>query len=671
MAATVPTIITIASGKGGVGKTNVSLNLALALVDEKRKVILLDADLGLANVDVLLGLATQYSLIDFVEGRCTWEEVMVTGPRSLGIIPGGNALDRLPQLSKSERRRLLEAVGHLKHFDAVIVDTSAGISELVLNFLQAAGIPILVMTPEPTSLTDAYSLLKVFQKRKPQAPVYVLANRVKTVDQAKKLFKRFGAAAANYLQTTVKPFGYIVEDPNVTTAVIRQVPFIYLYPNSPASRSLRRMAAQLSTLIGAPGKTGNLEALFDFSSPAAAAAPIRPETPPAAPPPPAREPEPAADGFDLEKSGDIVRLLIKEGHLSTSQAAYAHKVQTKLDTPQLFLDTLKDLGFVNEEQIRSTLLNNRTGIRLGSLLVELGHIDEKQLSAALNRQREIQGQKRLGEVLVENKYISEYDLTQVLSMHLGFPYVEPRSEMLDPKLMEKSQRDQLLLHRFLPVQRENDSIRVAMSDPLNATAMAAVKKMYGPNIIPLITMDRFIHDTLESYEYLKDSAKRQETSQTEIVEIVDQIILEALKKGASDIHVEPMKNRLRIRFRKDGSLVNHADLSKDLEPAIINRLKVMATANLAEKRRHQDGRILMDTKQTGEEVDLRVSFYVTLFGEKVVMRILTKKVELFKIEDVGMGSKMLDRFRDDALDSPTGVVIITGPTGAGKTTTLY
>lgn len=210
-----------------------------------------------------------------------------------------------------------------------------------------------------------------------------------------------------------------------------------------------------------------------------------------------------------------------------------------------------------------------------------------------------------------------------------------------------------------------------MADPLNSAAMETAERLFGANLIPAIALESSIKNALDIFENLETAEAEIETDQAEIVQMVDKLIKEALEKDVSDIHLEPFKNRLRVRFRKDGTLIHHTDISKDLEGAIINRIKIMASADIAEKRRHQDGRMLLPASQFGNEIDIRVSFYVTLFGEKAVMRILAQKPELFKVNDLGMSIKMLDRFREEALELPTGVILITGPTGAGKTTTLY
>ncbi len=163
-------------------------------------------------------------------------------------------------------------------------------------------------------------------------------------------------------------------------------------------------------------------------------------------------------------------------------------------------------------------------------------------------------------------------------------------------------------------------------------------------------------------------AVRLETESAQ-VQAVHRIISEAIEAGASDIHVEPMADRLRIRFREDGVLVQHEDLPVEIARGLTSRIKVLAGADIAERRRHQDGRMLFEHE--GATLDLRVSFYSTIHGEKIVLRLLNNRSSLLDIKDIGMASRMLQRFREDVLDVPSGVVLVTGPTGSGKTTTLY
>ena len=663
-------IITIASGKGGVGKTSISVNLAMSLLDEGRRICLLDADFGMANVDVLLGLSPEHSLLDVVENRCTLADVTLSGPGSIKIIPGGSALERMPDLNQEEKGRLLAIFQELRAYDALVIDASAGLSEQVLLLLEAASIPILIVVPEPTSLTDAYSLLKAYQKRGNRGPVFVLINQAKSPRHAARVYKKFKEVVDKFLTIAIEPIGFVMSDDRVSEAVSMQTPFVTLFPNSPASHCMRRIATTISSNHDAPGNAENLERVLsqsETSGPGGSAE----ESQSALPRQPDNDEKIDEQPEISEFSGDIVNLLVKEGHITLTQLDYANNVRQKLDTPVRLLELLKDLGYLSEDHLKETLIKNRTGIRLGSLLVEFGYISEKQLAMALNQQQEAQGRKRLGDILVENNYISEYDLTQGLSVNLGIPYIEPTLEMVDVKLLEKAPKQFFLTHKLLPINDEKGSVNIAMVDPLHRSASQAARRLFGADIIISITVQKYIKDVLEAYESLKTHKKRIETDKNEIVEIVDHLINEAMKKQVSDIHIEPMKNRIRVRFRKDGSLIHFLDLSKDLEPAIVSRIKVMASANITEKRRHQDGRILMASTEHGEQLDIRVSFYITIFGEKVVMRLLTKKAELFKVKDLGMGPKMLDRFKEDVLDLPSGVVIITGPTGAGKTTTLY
>ena len=155
------------------------------------------------------------------------------------------------------------------------------------------------------------------------------------------------------------------------------------------------------------------------------------------------------------------------------------------------------------------------------------------------------------------------------------------------------------------------------------------------------------------------------------VAIVDKLLAEAVSERASDIHIEPTHDRIRVRFRCDGIMMPHQDLPKEMAQPIVSRIKIMANADITEKRRHQDGRILYEETNSGMTIDLRTSFYVTIYGEKVVLRLLNKPNELLSLNDSGLTPYAYERFCHEALDIPSGVVIITGPTGSGKTTTLY
>jgi len=495
------TVITVASGKGGVGKTNISVNLALCLLNGGRRVCLLDADVGVANADVLLGLYPERSLIDFLETDCSLADVMIEGPSSLNIVPGGSALGRLTELREEERGRLAEGLHDLEDYDALVIDVPGGISDLVTRFLAVASVPIVVIVPEPTSLTDAYSLLKTCHQQGLGGPAFVVVNQAKSAKHAHKVYQKFEQAVQKFLQLPIEPLGYILSDSHVTEAVSMQGPIVDLFPDSPASVCLRRIAASIVSHQDRLPGPGALETLFgpEPSSPEAAG----PETE-SEPQPSGSESQGAASAsLARQSSSEIVSLLIQEGHISEAQAEYARRVQEKLDNPKRLLDVLKDLGYVQEEQVKETLFKNRTGIRLGSLLMELGYITEKQLNVALNQQAQGGKKRRLGEILIENHHITEYDLAQVLSMNFGLSYLEPKLNMLDFGLMEKASQQFFQNHRLLPLGVQDGQTRIVMADPLDKVALEAAEHLFGTSISPAITMRKFIHDALEAYDALR------------------------------------------------------------------------------------------------------------------------------------------------------------------------
>jgi type IV pilus assembly protein PilB len=194
--------------------------------------------------------------------------------------------------------------------------------------------------------------------------------------------------------------------------------------------------------------------------------------------------------------------------------------------------------------------------------------------------------------------------------------------------------------------------------------------MLGCEIEPAIGRKSVIQGTIDAIERggrLNTGVSDENTA----IAIVDGIIRDAAQMGASDIHIEPMRTHTRVRYRVDGAMMQHRDIPTELSAAVVSRVKVLAKADIAEKRRHQDGRMLFEDAQTGNTFDLRMSSYVTIHGEKVVLRLLDRRAELINIREIGMAPRMVERFCEDALDVPTGVVLVTGPTGSGKTTTLY
>jgi type IV pilus assembly protein PilB len=370
-----------------------------------------------------------------------------------------------------------------------------------------------------------------------------------------------------------------------------------------------------------------------------------------------------------DKLGQIVPFLMQEGYLNEKQVSYAVRVQSKLEAPKLLLDILKELSYIDDRHIKKVLRRHRGSIRIGNLLVELGYLRQVDLEASLEIQAKEVPKKKLGEVLVKHNFIKESALLEALSMQLGFPLAEPGLATIDPELIGKAPIRVYRSNNFIPLSIAGEKIMVAFAEPTNERDIETAKKFLGNNIIPAIASKQSIDDAIDRIKPGSKPLMTTSFGEESVVEIADSIINEAIKRDASDIHIEPREDRLHIRFRQDGVLVHYRDYPSALIPPLTSRFKIMAEADITEKRRHQGGRLMYN--KDGRYLDLRASFYVTVHGEKIVLRLLNRQSQLFDIGDIGMSPRMLQRFREDAIERPSGVLIITGPTGSGKTTTVY
>ncbi|MEG6617313.1 MinD/ParA family protein [Peptococcaceae bacterium 1198_IL3148] len=257
-----PRVIAITSGKGGVGKSNVTLNLALALADRGQRVVVFDADLGLANVEVLLGKKPQYNLYDFLYHGKSIDDIVMVGPKGIRIISGGSGVMELANLSVEALKRLQ---GAMQVFDAgvdqVLVDTGAGLSKNTLAFLAAAHELVVVVTPEPTSITDAYGLIKVLSRYNVHQQVQIIVNKAVNNHEAQQTIQKLQLTAEHFLPNIrIEYLGNVAEDINVVQAVKEQKPFVLYNPNCSASRSIKKVANQLIGLEHQ--ETGGLSGFF-------------------------------------------------------------------------------------------------------------------------------------------------------------------------------------------------------------------------------------------------------------------------------------------------------------------------------------------------------------------------------------------------------------------------
>ena len=239
-------IISVTSGKGGVGKTSLSVNLAAHLSKQGTKILLIDADLGLSNVEIMLGVTPSYTLKDVIKHGKDIEDVIINGPYNLDFISGGNGFLELAELSEIEREEILIKIHKLEElYDIIIIDTGAGISKNVTAFLTISDEIIVITTSEPTALTDAYSIMKVISEEKLKQKIGLIINRAKTKSEFQQASNILISTAKKFLGEEIKSLGYVYEDPNVRKTIYKKTPFVIYYPDSKASDCIIDIVANL------------------------------------------------------------------------------------------------------------------------------------------------------------------------------------------------------------------------------------------------------------------------------------------------------------------------------------------------------------------------------------------------------------------------------------------
>src|SRR6476469_5762317 len=352
------------------------------------------------------------------------------------------------------------------------------------------------------------------------------------------------------------------------------------------------------------------------------------------------------------------------------------------------------------EPIRRQSSASQAPDKLGELLTRSGKINQIQLNEALVLQKEQGG--RLGTNLVKLGYLTEKELVDSLAQHFRVPSVDLGGMEVDEAVIKLIPADIARKYTILPVSKSGATVTVAMIDPTNVFAMDDVKFMTGYRVEPVVAsesgirtaIDRYYGSThaielkkvmedlteesqsdlevLEEEEDLDLATLEEESEQAPVVKLVNLVLTDAIKRGASDIHIEPYEKEYRVRYRIDGILYEMMHPPLKLKEAITSRCKIMAKLDIAEKRLPQDGRIKIKTKISGKtkDLDYRVSVLPTLFGEKIVMRLLDKDKLMLDMTKLGFEAESLRKF-ENAILKPYGMVLVTGPTGSGKTNTLY
>lgn len=255
-------IITVTSGKGGVGKSNFVVNLGITLQKMGKSVLIFDADVGMGNDDVLMGFLPRHSIYDIIFNDMEIEEVMIEGPYGIKLLPGGSGVNRIEEISEIQRERFLYKLGSLKEFDFILMDTGAGINKSVLGFIHCCDELIIITTPEPTSLTDAYSLVKAVTHFKIKSTAEVIINRVMDYKEGEITFNKFNTATSKFLNINLQYLGSIKEDRKLIQAVRQQKPFVINYPNCEAAADIRKVALKLCGSGGGNEKRTGIQGLF-------------------------------------------------------------------------------------------------------------------------------------------------------------------------------------------------------------------------------------------------------------------------------------------------------------------------------------------------------------------------------------------------------------------------
>ncbi|HDY74105.1 MAG TPA: type II secretion system protein GspE, partial [Euryarchaeota archaeon] len=334
-------------------------------------------------------------------------------------------------------------------------------------------------------------------------------------------------------------------------------------------------------------------------------------------------------------------------------------------------------------------------VKLGQLLVDSEVITEAQLEKALSVQKKEGG--RIGSILIKLSFLDEEKLVSFLSKQFGVPAINLSEYQVDPSVTKFIPHEVAQKYQIMPVARVGATLTIAMVDPSNVFAIDDVKFMSGYNVEPVVAAESSIKEAMDEHygqsdalqtvmdkikesdadflDFVQDEEEqidigelKQAVEEAPVVKLVNLILSEAINRGASDIHLEPYEKTFRVRYRIDGVLYDIMAPPQKLKAALTSRVKIMSELDIAERRLPQDGRIKLRIK--GKEVDLRVSTLPTLFGEKIVMRILDKSNLELDLTKLGFETKALQDF-EESIRSPFGMVLVTGPTGSGKTTSLY
>jgi len=379
-------------------------------------------------------------------------------------------------------------------------------------------------------------------------------------------------------------------------------------------------------------------------------------------------------------------LLVEEGLISKNQLkeAITHQKEKKGYVPlgEIFVEK----RYLSRPELHSILKKHKKRLYLGELLVNLGHLTQDEVENALQLQK-IE-RKKLGVILVENGYLTEANLINILSTQLGIPKILPTPGLVDPALLKGVNKGFLIKNECLPAFRDGDVITVIMSDPLSEETIRTLEHVLKGKVAPAIataeeikTGIKRIYDELQMLDISSTTAEKTAAGQLllgetgalegvdrNIIALLNFVISSAIAERATDIHIEPMENMLRVRYRIDGMLKHKTDLPLHLGATLINRIKAISRMEVEHMRKHLDGRLSIEA--FNRKYDLRVATYASFHGESLSMRILPNQSHLMDLAMIGFSPSNLRIFKQ-LLNIPSGIAMVVGPAGSGKSTTVY
>jgi type IV pilus assembly protein PilB len=388
---------------------------------------------------------------------------------------------------------------------------------------------------------------------------------------------------------------------------------------------------------------------------------------------------------EAARATELEALLLREAVVTEAQLQRARRIAERLQKPKRLGDILVEMGQLARAEYDRVLRLYRSELSLAAILHETGALGDQGL-AAYEEARRSSPTAPDRDLLLEAGLVGEEPYLKALSLRYNIPYVEPEVGLVDPGVVGRTSFAYLLRHKVLPLRISDGALTAILADPLDREVIADLERIYNVPIKPCCAPEERIQEALRTLERLREGKgagngasgiqyrqiqRRPATDESAegAIAVLDYLLLRAIELGASDLHIEPLQHKVRVRIRVDGVLRPLTDLPVAFDAQTISRIKVLAGTDIAERRLHQDGRISVRVDE--REVDFRVSTYAGVFGETIVLRLLDRRRGLVPLDDLGFHPTVLATLRDVVLRSSSGLVLVVGPTGSGKTTTLY